>query len=154
MKLLIDKNNIIIDIGDIILLDEKIYNKTKKTMYRNLYNIIEVDNIPSDILPQKNKYINGEFSLNENYIEPITTIPEKPLKTTYKKKEFLSLFTDEQWIKALQAKTIDPVIDLFFLWFGVETEINILENRVKNALTYLKDAEYITETDFNVVYGL
>ena len=72
MFLLLERDKII-DIVDSYIIDDTVIEVTKgkkKLRYRNEFEIIEVESIPSGIKAQKYKYTNGEFTFNEDYTVP------------------------------------------------------------------------------------
>ncbi|GAA0181425.1 hypothetical protein SH2C18_39610 [Clostridium sediminicola] len=76
MKILMDKDNIIIEINESI---ETVSNgiKVNGMVYGvPTMHIAEIDKMPEGIEVRKYKYVDGEFSLNENYVEPIDTETE------------------------------------------------------------------------------
>ena len=95
MKLLVDKyTNTVIDIVENATMVSNGIDVGKCIYgdYKNI-NIINIQNIPKEVVPQKYKYINDEFSLNENYHEPFDS-EQKIKEQTEKINELESLMID------------------------------------------------------------
>jgi len=69
MKILLDNDNVIVadgqemqEVSNGILVDNK-------TIYAGTYTIADAE-IPSNVKCQAHKYVNGQFVVNENYVQP------------------------------------------------------------------------------------
>lgn len=77
MKLLLNSSNVIIDIADemeavsngILVRGDIVYGEANLSIH-------EVMSIPQGVKPQRYKFVNGDFIVNEDYVEPINTEQE------------------------------------------------------------------------------
>ena len=153
MKLITNKDNIALfkteayeDLGENIKIGNSVYKKEQINIYE------EVADIPEGILP-KYKYENNKFVLNEEYLEPVI---EKRVKSRYTKDEFMDLFTDVQWVSVLSNENTDMNIKLFLMKFNNAPDgiIDIEKDKVKSGMQYMVTENYITQEDYNKIYGL
>ncbi|WDU82257.1 hypothetical protein [Caloramator sp. Dgby_cultured_2] len=95
MKLLLNKDNVIIDIAEDITEVEQGYfcNNCIYPYTIDNFSVVEVVEVPTEVKPGKYMYENREFKLNPNYTEPIN--PEMEIKGLKEKINLLQQALDD-----------------------------------------------------------
>lgn len=95
MKLLLNKDNTIVNIAEEITEIEQGYFCNNCIYPYNIdnFSVVEVAEIPSEVKPAKYMYVNGEFKLNPNYVEPIN--PEQEIRQLKEKIQTLQQALDD-----------------------------------------------------------
>lgn len=73
MKILIDKNNVVVHKSKTIVMDEGkggYFDITENIVFPTILNVILIEGVSDGIRVQKDKYVDGEIVPNENYQEP------------------------------------------------------------------------------------
>jgi len=153
--ILLDNNVVFSAFEEYEIIDTRVKTRYQNEIrfYRNDNEIISVGSLPDDFVPHKYIFVNNEFILNPNYKEPEVEIATK---TKYSKDEFIDLFTDEQWVNVLTNETTDMNIKLFLMKFNnaPNETIDITKDKVKNGLLYMLQNSYITQEDYDRIYGV